>query len=528
MRAVVELTFNGWPPHTAKVSDVSRRSLIRAAAAPGLWRAARAAGSRPNLLLLMTDQHRADALGTAGNPAIRTPNLDRLAADGVRFRHAYSSTPTCTPARAALLTGQSPWRHGMLGYGKVAERYPVEMPRLLRAAGYHTIGIGKMHWTPQRALHGFHQTVLDEHTSMEGHFAGQTGAAHTNEFRSDYEGWFYSQVPDLNPYSTGLSWNDYRARAYALPEHLHPTVWTADSAVRFIESYQRAEPFFLKVSFIRPHSPYDPPQRFLRLYRDVPIPEARVGAWAAGYAPPSDAGNEPWHGDFGARQVRQSRQAYYGLVSQVDEQVERILEALHGRGMLDDTLILMIADHGDMLGDHHLWRKSYAYEPSARIPMIVRWPEGLVSAPRGRVLDQPVEIRDVLPTLLEAAGAEIPAAVEGRSLLSLIRRPDAEWRNWIDLEHDVCYSPDNHWNAATDGRRKYIFHARSGREQFFDLVADSDELNDLAGDAGRSAEVRMWRSRLIEHLALRGDRWVSGGRLIERPASQLYSPNYPG
>src|ERR1051325_5852256 len=132
---------------------MNRRDFLRTAAgaavAPGLI-----AQARPNILLVIADQHRGDCLGAAGNPAIRTPNLDRLASGGVLFRSAYSSTPTCTPARSGLLTGMAPWSHGMLGYGVVAERYPVEMPRLLRDAGYYTLGIGKMHWHPQRALHG--------------------------------------------------------------------------------------------------------------------------------------------------------------------------------------------------------------------------------------------------------------------------------------------------------------------------------------------------------------------------------------
>jgi arylsulfatase A-like enzyme len=212
----------------------------------------------------------------------------------------------------------------------------------------------------------------------------------------------------------------------------------------------------------------------------------------------------------------------------VDEQIGRILETLDRRGMLDQTLILMTADHGDMLGDHHLWRKSYAYEASARIPMIVRWPGGLLSAKRGQTLSRPVEIRDILPTFLDAAGVRVPEAVEGRSLLNLILNPEGEWREFIDLEHDVCYSPDNHWNALTDGRRKFIFHARTGEEQFFDLTGDPHELNDVAGNPDRAAEVRLWRSRLTDHLAIRGDAWVAQGRLALRPKSQLYSPNYPG
>jgi arylsulfatase len=513
---------------------ISRRAFIRAAGvmqATGAGASAvRSAGSasRPNILFLMADQLRADCLGAAGNGVIRTPNLDRLAADGVHFRHAYSSTPTCTPARAALLTGQSPWSHGMLGYGAVAGRYPVEMPRLLREAGYHTMGIGKMHWTPERSLHGFHQTILDESTPLELEPARQNGAASIPDFRTDYESWFFSQAPDLNPFATGLLWNDYRARPFALPEQLHPTVWTGETAVRFLNSYQRPQPFFLKVSFLRPHSPYDPPERFLRMYDGAAIPAAGVAPWAARYAPRSDPSNEPWHGDFGPGQVRQSRQGYYGSVSHVDEQIGRILETLDRRGMLDSTLILMAADHGDMLGDHHLWRKSYAYEASARIPMVVRWPAGMLSEKRGQALSHPVEIRDILPTFLDAAGAGVPEAVEGRSLLNLIRHPDGEWREFIDLEHDVCYSPDNHWNALTDGRRKLIFHARTGEEQFFDLAADPHELNDVAGHPDRAEEVRLWRSRLTAHLAIRGDAWVAQGRLALRPNSQLYSPNYPG
>ena len=227
------------------------------------------AQSRPNLLLLMSDQHRADWMGAGGTTAVQTPNLDRIAREGVRFAHAYSSTPTCTPARAALLTGMSPWRHGMLGYFRVAEKYPVELPRLLGNAGYHTFAIGKMHWHPQRNLHGFHGTLLDE-----------SGRAESPAFRSDYRAWFASEAPNLNPDATGIGWNDYTARAYVLPERLHPTRWTAECAVRFIESYSRPQPWFLKVSFARPHSPYDPPQRWWDRYASAELPKAAVGAWA--------------------------------------------------------------------------------------------------------------------------------------------------------------------------------------------------------------------------------------------------------
>ncbi|MFP4055238.1 MAG: arylsulfatase [Candidatus Brocadiia bacterium] len=473
---------------------------------------------RPHILLLMTDQHRGSCIGADGNRAVRTPNLDRLAAEGVLFRAAYTAVPSCTPARAGLLTGLSPWHHGMLGYGRVAREYENEKPRMLRQAGYYTLGLGKMHWFPQRTLHGFHKTILDE-----------SGRVETKGFVSDYRQWFRQVAPDKNPDATSLGWNDYRARPYALPEELHPTRWMGDRAVEFLQGYDRSEPFFLKVSFARPHSPYDAPERFFRLYEDADIPPAVVGRWAERHA---QRGKKlpytTWRGDLGAAQVRRSRQGYYGNVTFIDEQVGRILEVLERRGWLERTLVLFTADHGDMLGDHHLWRKTYAYESSARIPMLLRWPGELLDAPRGRVLGQPVELRDALPTFLDAAGAAYdPRRFDGRSMLDLVRGKTEGWREYIDFEHDVCYHPSNHWNALTDGRWKYIFHARDGKQQLFDLEADPGELHDLAAEPPHAATLRLWRGRMIEHLAERGEPFVVRGDLGLRPKRMLYSPHYP-
>jgi choline-sulfatase len=491
-----------------------RRAFLSLAGTAALSKA-QSTPSKPNILLLMADQFRGDALGSDGNSQIQTPNLDRLAREGARFSCAYSSTPTCTPARSALLTGLSPWNHGLLGYGKVAERYPFELPRALNAAGYYTSVIGKCHFTPQRNVHGYDEAILDE-----------SGREESIDFRSDYRSWFYSVSPQANPDKTGIGWNDYRAAPYDLPEQLHPTTWTANTAANFLHDYQRTQPFFLKVSFERPHSPYDPPLRWWKHYETVDLPKAQVGDWAKRYAPRSGPSDDIWHGDLGVAQVRRSRQGYYGSVSHVDEQIGRVLQALEKRGWLEETLILFIADHGDMTGDQNLWRKSYAYEPSARIPMLMRWPKGLVSVERNTVSAAPVEIRDVLPTFLDAAHATAPKPLDGVSLLSALREP-TKWRQFIDLEHDVCYSPANHWNALTNGRTKYIFHARDGEEQLFDLAQDPSELNDLSGDSSQSQTLSEWRLRLVKHLATRGDRFVKNGKLALRPESYLYSPNYP-
>jgi arylsulfatase len=501
---------------------MTRRGLIGGAvAAPALlgMQAGRAKPSRPNILLLMADQFRADSLGAAGNRGIHTPNLDRLAEQGVRFTNAYSSTPTCTPARAALLSGLAPWNHGMLRYAQVAERYPVEMPRALRDAGYYTSVVGKLHYHPQRNYHGYHEALLDE-----------SGRVESPDFRSDYRMWFASQAPDLDLDATGIGWNDFDAKPYALPERLHPTAWTGQTAAAWIERYQRPEPFFLKVSFARPHSPYDPPERFWKRYERGSLPRAVAAPWAQRFAPRSGPETDIWHGDLGTEQVRRSRQGYYGSVTFVDEQIGRVLDAVAKRGWMDETLIVFCSDHGDMLGDHHLWRKSYPYESSAKVPFIVRLPGG----PGGTIdkrwegaINRPIELRDVLPTFLEAAGVAPSHPIDGRSLLPLIAARETKWRPWLDLEHGPCYSPENHWNALTDGQYKYIFHAHDGREQLFRISRDPGEMTDLAGDPASSGALVQWRRRMVEHLASRGEHWVRGGKLVLRNDDPVRSPNFP-
>ena len=196
------------------------------------------AQKQPNIILIMSDQHRGDALNCMGNPSVISPNIDALAADGTLFTNAYSSAPSSTPARAGLLTGLSPWHHGMMGYGRMGTHYQFEMPQMLRDLGFFTFGIGKMHWFPQKSLHGFHGTLLDE-----------SGRVDTKDFISDYRLWFNTQVPGLNPDSTGIGWNEHRGGIYKLDENLHPTHWTAETAINMIHHYKdgNGQPLFLKI-----------------------------------------------------------------------------------------------------------------------------------------------------------------------------------------------------------------------------------------------------------------------------------------
>ncbi len=476
------------------------------------------AGGPPHIILLMTDQQRWDAMGCTSGGVVVTPHLDRLAAEGTLFEHAYTSCPSSTPARSGLLTGLSPWHHGLLGYGKVPARCRFEMPRLLRERGYFTFGIGKMHWHPQRAKHGFHEVLLDE-----------SGRVEDENFVSDYRQWFQLHCPGGDPDATGIGWNDHGAAVYVPDEALHPTRWTGATACELIRNYDTGsgQPLFLKVSFARPHSPYDPPRRWLDLYEGRDVPAPWVGDWCGRYAAPLDpakaAADAPF-GNFGADYARRSRRHYYANVSFIDEEIGRIVSALREKGMYDDALIVFVSDHGDMLGDHYHWRKTYPYEGSTHIPFIVKWPAALAVAP-GRVA-QPVELRDVLPTLLDVAGGDVPAGMDGRSVAPLARGDTAGWRRYIDMEHATCYSPDNYWCVLTDGRIKYVWNFHNGSEQLFDLECDPHELHDVAAEPAYRETLEALRRAMGAHLAERGEGFVRDGRPVQRRETMLYGPNY--
>lgn len=513
--ASLDMARNSWK------NRISRRDLLKLTAASGvplgltpqISRAPRLSRSRPNILFLMADQHRGDCIGADGNTAIHTPNLDAIARDGALFSHAYTATPSCIPARASILTGLGPWKNGLLGMDgwPIPPAYPLELPRALREAGYHTVAIGKMEFGPLRSTtHGFDEMILDETADT---------------FRNDYTSWFLTNAPNLSPLAIGLNWNAYDAKPYPFPERLHHTHWTGETAVRFLLTYNRTAPFFLKVSFIPSHSPYTPPARWFDRYLHANLPGAAAGNWDARYKPRSGPGSDIWHGDLGAAQVHRSRAGYYGSISFVDEAVGRILNALDDRGWLEQTLILYTSDHGDMLGDHYLWRKCQPYQSDVRVPMLLRWPKALIGSDRGRVLPELAALQDVLPTFLDAASTS--SDVDGVSLLGLLDGRSAARHETVELEHDVCYSPSVHWNAVTDGHIKYVFHASNGWEQLFDLTRDPNEQSDLASLPGYEAVLRSWRKRMVDELAARGPAYVRHGQLVLRPQAMPISPHYP-
>jgi arylsulfatase len=477
--------------------------------------------TKPNFILIIADQMRGDCLGADGNRCIETPHLDELAARGCRFAKAYSAVPSCIPARASLWTGQNQWHTGILGMGRGQAQMPSDFPHTLAGElatdGYRTHSVGKGHFYPSWASMGFQTRELEE--------AARTERQHG--YRDDYRHWFYREAPaGITPDDHGVDWNSWMARPWHTEERLHPTAWTMTRALRFLDEHDPNVPFLLNISFQRPHSPYVPPRPYFDMYEHAQLPEPYVGDWAYVHDVPSDAVNvNAWRGKLSSRRIRRARAGYYGEISFIDTQIGRLRSYLtrYHRRTLENTWFIFVSDHGDMQGDHHLWRKTYAYEGSARIPMLVAPPETAAESVRATA-DSVVELRDIMPTVLEAAGLPFPDTVDGASMLPIMQDANAPWRTYLHGEHCTCYSPEQEMQYVTDGKRKYIWLPRIGVEQFFDLQQDPGECTDLAADSSRQEEMAAFRAHMVSVLERRGCGWVQNGNTVSPPDEPLVSP----
>lgn len=476
--------------------------------------------SPPNIIFILCDQMRGDCLRADGHPVIQTPNLDRLTARGARFVHAYTAVPSCIPARATIWTGQNQWHTGVLGMGRGQGQIPSDFPHTLGGgftnAGYRTHMIGKGHFHPHRALMGFETREVEE-----------AGRMHRAGLKDDYRAWFEKSAPeDVTPDDHGVGWNSWHARPWHTEAGLHPTAWTMDRAIAFLKERDRDRPFFLNISFHRPHSPYVPPLPCFEQYADGETPPPFVGEWAAMHdRPEGQADPNAWRGRMTPEQIHRARSGYYGEISFIDHQIGRFLDWMEAfqQEALADSWILFTSDHGDMQGDHHMWRKTYAYEGSARIPFLLVPPANEGRPSRGTI-DEVVELRDIMPTFLQAAGLPIPRTVDGRNLLPLLNVPASDWRKYIHGEHCTCYSPEQEMQYVTDGRRKSIWLPRTDTEQFFDLEQDPGECCDLIHTEDRQEEIALWRNYLVEELAARDCGWVRDGRPFCPNDEPLVSP----
>ncbi|MEQ8671626.1 MAG: sulfatase-like hydrolase/transferase [Aggregatilineales bacterium] len=428
---------------------------------------------KPNIVFIMLDQWRGDCLGIADSPhPVMTPHIDQIAYEGIWYQRAYADCPLCMPQRATMLTGYTGSQHGMPYNFLVGPRSPISLEhslpyRLTREADYQTKAIGKMHFYPERSRFGF------EHVSL-----------HPN----DYVNWLEDKGYGGMYRGHGLGGNEVYPAVSAVPEQFTHTHWIVDESINFLSQRDPDNPFFLWMVFEAPHSPFDPPAPFDRLYNDFEIPEAVMGDWV-------NTDGEPFSlieqrisnkADRITPQIlRKLRRHYYGQITHIDYQLGRFFGELKRKNLYDDTIIVITSDHGEHLGDHGLFAKYTFLESSAHIPIILRLPANHPITTH-RVTD-PVLTADIPSTLLELAGLQANPDADGRSLLNL---PQTRY----------IFGETKHSAFVTDGRWKYIYYLDRGIEQIFDVQTDPDDLHNLAENSPEKARLKeTLRAYLQQH-----------------------------
>ncbi len=472
--------------------------------------------AKPDVLLIMPDQMRGDCLSIVGHPVVKTPHLDALAREGVLFRRAYSPVPSCIPARYALLTGLDPRTSGVVGYQAKPISTPT-MPQLLSRAGYVTVLTGRvMHQVPAEEGYGYQQLIRGSTYLANDdydHFLKQVAPA---------SGGIRALVAKL-----GISNNGWEANPWPLKEEWHPTAWIARRARQVVAEALPDKPLFLTASFYSPHPPLFPPQKYFDDYLQQELPPPAHGDWVDWSSLPLPKKLSAAHRVLlQGKLLRNAQAGYYGLITQLDEQLAPLIQEFKARSQRNRRpwVIVVISDHGEMLGDHGYFRKCEPYEGSANIPFIIAGSPDLGFETGGRCL-QPVCLQDVMPTLLELAGVKVPHPMDGVSLVPVLRGKHVTIRDYLHFEHAPCYSQAQAFHALTDGHFKYIWRPTDGSEQLFNLDTDAREEHDLSKDPSRRSTLDAWRARLIHRLAGRPEGFSDGTNLI---AGRPYPPLQTG
>ena len=453
-----------------------------------------------NLLLITTDQQRFDTVGRHAPELLRTPHLDLLGREGATFDRAYAESPLCVPSRVSIMTGRSVVSHGVIGLEPTSSVMGREdtLPSVLREAGYQTAAVGKMHFTPERARHGFDELILP----------------------ADYYRWMDRQGETaLRPMRHGTGQNVMYPTMATVPEALTLTSWIAEQCVEYIT--QRRDPtvpFFLWASFTKPHPPLDPPEPYYSMYDPDQVPGPVHGDWSReDKAPPAFRYGQVRSGyDLVPESVyRAAKAAYFGLVTQVDHVIGRIFAALQDQGLYDDTLVLFTSDHGDYLGDHGAASKIFFHDVSARVPMILRLPKSPEPDVAGNLVSDVVTHSDILETFATAAGTTAPKGTDGQDLAALARGETDEPRPYIVGTTGIFMARKGvpPFLGITDGQHKYIWYPEGGAEQFFDLEDDPLELTDLSDNETYAQTKKSLRDLLIQDLAERAPHFLDNGEL---------------
>ncbi len=467
-----------------------------------------------NVLLITTDQQRADSLGCYGNPLGATPRLDALAAEGTRFSHARTQHVLCQPARASILTGTYPSTHGVTGNGTDlgADNGDRSLATLLHDAGHQTALFGKAHFATTFPFYptgqiesvegsarvapdwagpyfGFDhaEMILFGHNLRIADLMGQwSWAFGPPPFGLHYAQYLFRDGPEkgyerlrlMQPEAAGAQWDHTQTWRNALPEEDHPTTWVADRAVEWLRNVH--EPFFAWVSFTDPHHPQDPPAPWCDRYSAADalevVPEIHEGELEN--KPPLHAffsngmrgrpmeWANPGGGTYTREELATMNASYYGMVAQLDHAIGRVLDALAERGMADDTIVVMTADHGEFMGEHQLiFKGPFGYDSLLRVPLIVRGP----GFEAGAVVDEPVGTMDIAPTALDALGHEVPKWMEGRPLLDGPREHHLA-ENDFDI---ITWMP---MRTLTTRRYKLHRYLEQPWGELYDLQEDPGEL----------------------------------------------------
>jgi arylsulfatase A-like enzyme len=420
-----------------------------------------AAAERPNVLLILPDQLRAQALGCMGNPDVKTPHIDRLAAEGVLFRQTFANTPVCCPARATLLTGKYPHRHGLVANDLRLRESQMTLAKLLKAEGYRTGFIGKWHLDGGQRDPGF---VPPGPRRQGFEFWAACECRHTH-----FQPVWFRDTPE-----------PVRGTKFE-PEAL------TDLALEFLRA-DRKRPFFLVVSMGPPHDPYGAPEKYMRMY------DPRKLTMRRNWRP-------------GVRQAgREQIAAYYAAITAIDDQVGRMMQALKDFGRDKDTIVLFSSDHGDMLGSHGQRLKRKPWEESVRVPGMLRYPARVRA---GRRVDAPLSHVDFAPTLLSLCGVKVPADVQGTDLSGVALGRGDKGPDSVFFQIFVPFAGDGTPHPWRGVRTRRYMYARAETKPWvlYDLEKDPDELHNLADDPASAAVRAELEARLAKWMKDTGDSW---------------------